>query len=104
MMVCIAICFRSRDFHSIRASVKKSIRNDVSNVSLLKADIAESWREDDRGYATAALRYGSHDVMRDRASGKIVAGQADQPTETTELWTFTRQNGGDWKLTAIQQT
>ncbi|TJW30535.1 MAG: hypothetical protein E5X59_38545, partial [Mesorhizobium sp.] len=39
----------------------------------------------------------------DRASGKIVAGEADRPTETTELWTFTRQNGGDWKLAAIQQ-
>jgi predicted lipid-binding transport protein (Tim44 family) len=84
-------------------NAKKGIRNDVSNVSLLEADIAESWREDDRDYATAALRYESLDVMRDRASGKIVAGEADRPTETTELWTFTRQNGGDWKLAAIQQ-
>jgi predicted lipid-binding transport protein (Tim44 family) len=84
-------------------NAKKGIRNDVSNVSLLEADIAESWREDDRDYATAALRYESHDVMRDRASGKIVAGEADRPTETTELWTFTRQSGGDWKLAAIQQ-
>ncbi|TIQ22320.1 MAG: hypothetical protein E5X51_07590 [Mesorhizobium sp.] len=84
-------------------NAKNGIRNEVSNVSLLEADIAESWREDDRDYATAALRYESLDVMRDRASGKIVAGEADRPTETTELWTFTRQNGGDWKLAAIQQ-
>lgn len=84
-------------------NAKNGVRNEVSNVSLLEADIAESWREDDRDYATAALRYESVDVMRDRASGKIVAGQADRPTETTELWTFTRQNGGDWKLAAIQQ-
>jgi predicted lipid-binding transport protein (Tim44 family) len=84
-------------------NAKKGIRNDVSDISLLEADIAESWREDDRDYATAALRYESHDVMRDRASGEIVAGLADRPTETTELWTFTRQNGGDWKLAAIQQ-
>lgn len=84
-------------------NAKKGIRNDVSDVSLLEADIAESWREDDRDYATAALRYESLDVMRDRASGKIVAGEAGRPTETTELWTFTRQNGGDWKLAAIQQ-
>ncbi|WP_354493004.1 Tim44 domain-containing protein [Mesorhizobium robiniae] len=84
-------------------NAKNGIRNEVSNVSLLEADIAESWREDGRDYATAALRYESHDVMRDRASGKIVAGEADRPTETTELWTFTRQNGGDWKLAAIQQ-
>lgn len=84
-------------------NAKNGIRNEVSNVSLLEADIAESWREDDRDYATAALRYESLDVMRDRATGKIVAGEADRPTETTELWTFTRQNGGDWKLAAIQQ-
>lgn len=84
-------------------NAKNGVRNEVSSVSLLEADIAESWREDDRDYATAALRYESHDVMRDRASGKIVAGEADRPTETTELWTFTRQNGGDWKLAAIQQ-
>jgi predicted lipid-binding transport protein (Tim44 family) len=84
-------------------NAKNGIRNEVSKVSLLEADIAESWREDGRDYATAALRYESHDVMRDRASGKIVEGEADQPTETTELWTFTRQNGGDWKLAAIQQ-
>ncbi|MES0100736.1 Tim44 domain-containing protein [Mesorhizobium sp. M0019] len=84
-------------------NAKKGVRNDVSEVSLLEADIAESWREGDRDYATAALRYESRDVTRDRVSDKIIEGQADQPTETTELWTFTRQAGGDWKLAAIQQ-
>ncbi|MER9544766.1 Tim44 domain-containing protein [Mesorhizobium sp. M0437] len=84
-------------------NAKKGVRNDVSDVSLLEADIAESWREGDRDYATAALRYESRDVTRDRISGKIVESGADQPTETAELWTFTRQNGGDWKLAAIQQ-
>jgi predicted lipid-binding transport protein (Tim44 family) len=84
-------------------NAKNGVRNDVSDVSLLEADIAESWREDDRDYATAALRYESRDVTRDRASGKIVAGEADHPTEATELWTFVRQDGSDWKLSAIQQ-
>ncbi|MCA0012215.1 Tim44 domain-containing protein [Mesorhizobium sp. B292B1B] len=84
-------------------NAKKGLRNEVSDVTLLQADIAESWREDDRDYATAALRYESRDVMRDRASGKVVEGDEDHPTETTELWTFTRQNGSSWKLSAIQQ-
>lgn len=84
-------------------NAKKGVRNDVSDVNLLEADIAESWREGDRDYATAALRYESRDVTRDRISDKIVEGQADQPTETTELWTFMRQNSWDWKLAAIQQ-
>ncbi|TPJ50740.1 MULTISPECIES: Tim44 domain-containing protein [unclassified Mesorhizobium] len=84
-------------------NAKKGLRNEVSDVTLLQADIAESWREDDRDYATAALRYESRDVMRERASGKVVEGDKDHPTETTELWTFTRQNGSSWKLSAIQQ-
>ncbi|MBZ9797347.1 Tim44 domain-containing protein [Mesorhizobium sp. ES1-4] len=84
-------------------NAQKGLRNDVSDIALLQADIAESWREDDRDYATAALRYESRDVTRERASGKIVEGDEDHPTETTELWTFTRQNGSSWKLSAIQQ-
>jgi predicted lipid-binding transport protein (Tim44 family) len=84
-------------------NAQKGLRNDVSDISLLQADIAESWREGDSDYATAALRYESRDVTRERSSGRIIAGDADQPTETTELWTFTRQNGEDWKLSAIQQ-
>jgi predicted lipid-binding transport protein (Tim44 family) len=84
-------------------NAQKGLRNEVSDITLLQADIAESWREDDRDYATAALRYESRDVTRERASGKVVEGDEDHPTETTELWTFTRQNGSDWKLSAIQQ-
>lgn len=84
-------------------NAQKGLRNEVSDITLLQADIAESWREDDRDYATAALRYESRDVTRERASGKIVEGDEDLPTETTELWTFMRENGSNWKLSAIQQ-
>ncbi|BCG74923.1 membrane protein [Mesorhizobium sp. 113-1-2] len=84
-------------------NAQKGLRNEVSDITLLQADIAESWREDDRDYATAALRYESRDVMRERANGNVVEGDEDHPTETTELWTFTRQNGSSWKLSAIQQ-
>jgi predicted lipid-binding transport protein (Tim44 family) len=84
-------------------NAQKGLRNEVSDIALLQADVAESWREDDRDYATAALRYESRDVMRERSSGKIVEGDEDHPTETTELWTFVRQNGSNWKLSAIQQ-
>ncbi|WP_342642650.1 Tim44 domain-containing protein [Rhodoligotrophos ferricapiens] len=84
-------------------NAKNGLRNDVSGVTLLQADIAESWREGDNDYATAAMHYSSRDVTRDRASGRIIDGNADHPTETTELWTFTRKTGGDWKLSAIQE-
>lgn len=83
-------------------NAKRGVRNDVRDTQLLQADIAESWREGDEDYATAALRYRSIDVMRDRTSGAIVEGK-DEPTETTEIWTFVRRKGEDWKLSAIQQ-
>ncbi|MGB3643294.1 MAG: Tim44 domain-containing protein [Mesorhizobium sp.] len=84
-------------------NARNGVRNDVSDVTLLQADIAESWSEGDRDYATAALHYASRDMTVDRATGKVVDGDADQPTETTELWTFTREKGAQWKLSAIQE-
>ncbi|WP_353644325.1 Tim44 domain-containing protein [Mesorhizobium sp. WSM2239] len=85
-------------------NAQKGVRNDVSDVQLHQADIAESWREGDSDYATAALQYSSRDVIVDRATGRVVEGNPDEPTETTELWTFVRQRGDDWKLSAIQET
>ncbi len=79
------------------------LRNEVSDVRLLEADIAESWSEGNRDYATAAMRYEAIELMRDRTTGKVVEGDADTPSETVELWTFVRENGQDWKLSAIQQ-
>ncbi|MCV3239643.1 Tim44 domain-containing protein [Mesorhizobium sp. ZC-5] len=84
-------------------NAQNGVRNDVSDIQLHQADIAESWREGDRDYATAALQYSSIDVTRNRVTGEIVEGDADEPTETTELWTFVRPKGGDWQLSAIQQ-
>jgi predicted lipid-binding transport protein (Tim44 family) len=83
-------------------NAKNGVRNEVSDMRLLQADIAESWREGDRDYATAAMLYESRDVTVDRGSGAVVSGDPERPTETTELWTFMRERGGDWKLSAIQ--
>ncbi len=79
------------------------VRNDVTDVKLLQGDLAEAWREDGSDYATVAMRYESRDVMRDRKDGLVVSGDESNPTETTELWTFVRPAGGDWKLSAIQE-
>lgn len=77
-------------------------RNEVRDVKMLEGDVAEAWREGSLEYATAALRYSSIDVMVDRQTGAVVEGDAHRPTETTELWTFVRQPGEGWKLSAIQ--
>lgn len=83
-------------------NAKRGVRNEVSGVELLQADIAEAWNEGEDDYATAAFRYEATDVLRDRATGAL-AGGVDKPTETVELWTFVRRNGGEWKLSAIQE-
>ena len=78
-------------------------RNEVSATKLLQADVAEAWTEGGADYATTAMRYESIDLMRDRQSGAVLSGDANRPTETTELWTFVRQDGAPWKLSAIQE-
>ena len=78
-------------------------RNEVSATKLLQADVAEAWTEGGADYATTAMRYESIDLMRDRQTGAVLSGDADRPTETTELWTFVRQGGEPWKLSAIQE-
>lgn len=83
-------------------NAKRGVQNDVRDTRLVQADIAEAWREGNDDYATAAFRYESVDVMRDRNTGEIVEGE-DEPSETVELWTFVRQRGQDWKLSAIQE-
>ncbi len=80
----------------------KGLRNEVFDVSLLAGDVAEAWREDGTDYASVAMRYESRDVTRNRGTGEIVSGD-DQVTETIEVWTFQRQNGGRWLISAIQE-
>lgn len=83
-------------------NASNGVRNEVSDVRLLQGDVAESWREGGSDYATVAMRYSSRDVTRERATGRVVSGD-DRPTESTEIWTFLRERGRDWKLSAVQE-
>ncbi|MTI18999.1 hypothetical protein E1162_17290 [Rhodobacteraceae bacterium RKSG542] len=84
-------------------AASKGLINEVRDVKLLQGDLSEAWREGDAEYASVAMRYESIDVMRERATNKVVEGNADIPQEVTEIWTFVRQGGEPWKLSAIQQ-
>jgi predicted lipid-binding transport protein (Tim44 family) len=77
--------------------------NLVSDVKLLQGDLAEAWREGDTDFASVAMRYSLIDKTVDRSTRLLVKG-SDQPTEATEVWTFLRERGGAWELSAIQQT
>ncbi|MBB3017888.1 putative lipid-binding transport protein (Tim44 family) [Microvirga lupini] len=81
----------------------RGVVNKLSNVRLNQGDLSEAWREGATDYATVAMRFGITDVMVDRASGRVVEGDPNKVEEATELWTFRRDQGGPWKVSAIQQ-
>jgi predicted lipid-binding transport protein (Tim44 family) len=76
--------------------------NLVSDVKLLQGDLAEAWREGDTDFASVAMRFSLIDKIVDRTTGLLVKG-SEQPIEATEVWTFLRERGGGWELSAIQQ-
>jgi predicted lipid-binding transport protein (Tim44 family) len=84
-------------------NASRGIVNEVSDVKLLQGDLAEAWREGGVEYATLAMRFSLVEIVRERASGKIVEG-SDKPQEFTEHWTFMRSRGGEWILSAIQES
>jgi predicted lipid-binding transport protein (Tim44 family) len=94
------VAFFARDLEANRAQNRI---NKVSGTKLLQGDLAEAWREGDTDYASVAMRYSIIDRMLDRATGRLVGG-SEAPAEVTEVWTFMRPRGGNWVLSAIQQT
>ncbi len=87
----------------LNENARKGVREAISGVKLLQGDLAEAWREGPTDYATVAMRYSITEQTIDRASGKAVAGEPEKTEEVTEIWTFRRDNGAFWKLSAIQQ-
>ncbi len=75
--------------------------NPITDIKLLQGDLSEAWSEGDDEYATVAMRYSLNDRIVDRNDGKLIE---QLPSEVTELWTFRRARGGNWVLSAIQQT
>ena len=86
----------------LAGNASRGLINRVTDVKLLRGDLAEAWREGSTDYATVAMNFALNDSMVERASGQTVEG--DERSEATELWTFMRARGGNWLLSAIQQT
>jgi predicted lipid-binding transport protein (Tim44 family) len=84
-------------------NASRGVVNQLSDVKLLQGDLAEAWREGDKEYASVAMRYSLRDQYVDRQTGKAAEGN-EAPQEATEVWTFTRVRGGNWLLSAIQQS
>jgi len=94
------VSYFARDIEQNKA---RNVINKVAATRLLQGDLAEAWREGETDYASVAMRYSLVDTMLDRTSGRLVEGSG-QPEQVTEVWTFLRPRGGNWQLSAIQQT
>jgi predicted lipid-binding transport protein (Tim44 family) len=82
----------------------RGLRNETREVRLEQGDLADAWREGGRDYARVAMRFSMLDATFRAADGALVEGDAGRRTEATEVWTFMRARGGQWLISAIQQT
>lgn len=83
------------------ANASRGVISRLSDIKLEQGDPAEAWREGDTEYCTVAMRYSLKDETVDRTSGRVIEGG---PDEATEIWTFMRARGGNWIVSAVQQT
>lgn len=83
-------------------NARKGLIERSAETKLLQGDLAETWREEGREFATVAMRYSLLNALVERNGGKVVEGHATIPREATELWTFMRPRGGAWQLCGIQ--
>jgi predicted lipid-binding transport protein (Tim44 family) len=88
----------------LSGNASRGVENKVEAVKLEQGDLSEAWSEAGLDYATVAMRFSMIDLTRNIADGRIVAGSDRDRTEATEVWTFLRSRGGNWILSAIQQT
>ncbi|HQR14852.1 MAG TPA: TIM44-like domain-containing protein [Nitrospira sp.] len=86
----------------------EGVANRVDDVELGRAEVLESWSEGATQYATVNLSWTARDytvslTKQPGEAGYLVEGNDQQPTKTTEVWTFMRFGNGSWLLSAIQQ-
>ena len=87
----------------LAANSQRGLVDKVSTVKLLQGDLAEAWHEHGSDYATVAMRFSFINVMVERATNRVVEGDAKTLQEAVEIWTFRRVPGGRWILSAVQR-
>lgn len=88
----------------MQALAARGLKNETRDVVLEQGDLSEAWAEGAREYATVAMRFSLRDITYRLADNQVVEGDPNRRVEATELWTFVRPQGGQWQLSAVQQT
>ena len=87
----------------LAANAQRGLHDRVGDVKSLQGDLAKSWREGSTDYATVAMRFSVRNALIEKATDRVVEGDAERVKEVTEVWTFRRDAGAQWVLSAIQQ-
>jgi predicted lipid-binding transport protein (Tim44 family) len=86
---------------------RAGLRNVVADVEILVAEPREARQDGDTLHRTALLRWRARDYFVRAASAdaapQLISGDPRLPVEIEEMWTFARQDDGDWRLSAIDQ-
>ena len=86
----------------LSALERRGERNIIKNIVIRRFDISEAWQEGDVEFVTAHISARLLDYTQ--KGTQIVAGDAQNPTDFSEFWTFVRMRGrGEWILSAINQ-
>jgi predicted lipid-binding transport protein (Tim44 family) len=80
----------------------RGVRNQVTDVHLLKGELSEAWSEGPREYATVSMTFSMVDATLDNV-GRVLDGSLTERVTVTEFWTFLRAPRAHWVLSAIQQ-
>ncbi len=94
-------------FDLVDEDVKRMLADGVTNrleAEEGEVDLVEAWQEDGQDFITARLTAQMIEYTMDVTSRQIVDGDAENPKDFVEHWTFTRPSGpGDWTLAAIRR-
>lgn len=95
-----------RALETLKAQVEelsaRGLVNRIEALAMKDAAITEAWQEKGTDYITLKFTASAMDYLEDR-EGNVVEGSKAEPALFTEYWTFAREIGKDWKLSAIQQ-
>lgn len=80
----------------------RGLFNRVEGLAIKDTAITEAWQERGTDCITLKITASAVDCLVN-ASGETVEGSSSEAIQFTEYWTFAREIGKDWRLSAIQQ-
>ncbi len=78
--------------------------NRLENIAVRDVQAIESWRDVGKEFSTVRITANLLDFTLDETSLQVVSGSKTTPVKFEEYWTFARESGSPWKLSAIQQS